>query len=200
MVFDPSVPDFDESLFPKEDWRYTPYSEPPDSKPIESPQSSGLGLKVSANVDSDHAGDSITRRSRTGYIIFLNNSPIYWTTKKQGIETSSFGAEFIAMKQCCEYIRGLMYKLSAMGIHIDGPAYIFGDNKSVLVNSSKPTSVLKKKSCSIAYHYVRDGSAKDEWRVTYVNTNDNVADLLTKPLPNGEKRRKFVQMILHHVY
>ena len=156
---------------------------------------------MSANVDSDHAGDCITRRSRTGFIIFLNNSPIYWFTKKQGgIETSSFGSEFIAMKQYCEYIHGLKDKPRMMGIPVDGLSYIFGDNKSVLVNSSKPTSVLKKKSNSVAYHFVREGCAADEWRVTYVNTNDNIADLLTKPLSNGEKRRRFINMVLHHVF
>ena len=76
----------------------------------------------------------------------------------------------------------------------------FGDNKSVLVNSSKPTSVLKKKSNSIAYHLVREGSAANEWRVAYVNTNDNIADLLTKPIYNGVKRRRLIEMILHNVF
>ena len=104
------------------------------------------------------------------------------------------------MKQCCEYIRGLRYKLRVMGIHIDGPAYILGDNKSVLVNSSVPTSVLKKKSNSIAFHFVREGSASDEWRVAYVNTHDKVADILTKPMTNGQKRRGLIEMILHYVF
>ena len=75
-----------------------------------------------------------------------------------------------------------------MGIPVDGPAYIFGDNKSVLANTTIPDSTLKKKSQSIAYHFVREGVARDEWRTTYVNTNDNEADLLTKLLPFGEKR------------
>ena len=168
--------------------------------PKDHPEARGLGFKINGNVDSDHAGDYVTRWSRTGFIIFLNNSPIYWFTKKQGgCETSSFGSEFIAMKQCCEYVRGLRFKLHMMGIPVDGPSYIFGDNKSVLVNSSIPTSVLKKKSNSIAYHFVREGCASDEWRVTYVNTNDNVADLLTKPLQNGEKRRRLIGMVIHHV-
>ena len=90
-------------------------------------------------VDSDHAGDSVTQRSRTGFIIKLNSAPIYWMSKKQsGVETSSFGSEFIAMKQCCEYIRGLRYKLRMLGIPVDDPTFIFGDNKSVLSNSSVP--------------------------------------------------------------
>ena len=113
--------------------------------------------------------------------------------------TSSFGSEFIAMKQCCEYLRGLRYKLRMMGIPCDFPSYIYGDNQSVLVNSSVPTSVLKKKSCSIAYHFVREGVAADEWRMTYISTHDNVADLFTKALRGGEKRLKFIRMFLHHI-
>ena len=55
-----------------------------------------------------------------------------------------------------------------MGIPVDGPAFIYGDNKSVLSNASIAESVLKNKSNSVAYNFVRDGSANDEWRVAYV--------------------------------
>ena len=146
MIFDPTVPDHDENLFPKYDWSRTTYSDVEEELPENAPTARGIGFTICACVDSDHAGDSITRRSRTGFIVRLNNSPIYWMSKKQsGIETSSFGSEFIAMKQCCEYIRSLKYKLRMMGIPVEGPAYIYGDNKSVLANSSVPDSVLKKK-------------------------------------------------------
>ena len=91
------------------------------------------------------------------------------------------------MKQCTEYVRGLRYKLRMMGIPISGPTFLYGDNQSVLWNATCPDSVLKKKSNSIAYHFVREGSARDEWRIAYINTHLNVADLLTKPLPSGEK-------------
>lgn len=164
------------------------------------PQPRGFGFKIRAYVDSDHAADNITRRSRTGFLIYLNSAPVYWTSKKQGsIETSSFGSEFIALKNCCEYLRGLRYKLRMMGIPCEYPSYIYGDNKSVLINSSNPFSMLKKKSSSIAYHFVRENVAKDECRVAYINTHDNVADMLTKPLAGGEKRLKFINMILHHI-
>ena len=102
--------------------------------------------------------------------------------KQTSVESSSFGSEFIAMKQCCEYIRGLRYKLRMMGIPVVGHAYVFGDNQSVLANTTIPDSTLKKKSQSIAYHFVREGSARNEWRTTYINTNDNDSDLLTKVL------------------
>ena len=116
------------------------------------------------------------------------------------IESSSFGSEFIAMKQCCEYLRGLRYKLRMMGIPVNGPSRIFGDNQSVLSNTTIPDSTLKKKSQSIAYHFVREGCTRGEWRTAYVNTHDNESDLLTKVLPNGDKRRGFVRRLLHHIF
>ena len=90
------------------------------------------------------------------------------------------------MKYCCEYIRGLCYKLQMMGIPWEDPAHISGDNQSVLANTNIPDSTLKKKSQIIAYHFIREGSARDYWRTSYVNTHDNEVDLLTKLLPSGE--------------
>ena len=201
MVLDPTSPDFHEALFQQEDWRYTPYSDAKEAIPSNAEEVRGLGFKINANVDFNHAGDKTTRRSRTGYIAGLNSSPIYFCTKQQGgIETSTFGSELIATKQYCEYIRGLRYKLRMMRIYIDGPAYILGDNKSVLINSSVPTSVLRKTSNSIAFHFVCEGSTTHEWRVAYLNTQDNVADLLTKTMSNGKKRQSFIEMIFHYVF
>eukprot|EP00957_Ditylum_brightwellii_P203091 15333186-Ditylum_brightwellii.AAC.1 len=93
------------------------------------------------------------------------------------------------MKQCCEYIWGLWYKLHMMGIPVIGPALIYGNNQSTLCNSSIPDSTLKKKSQSIAYHFVHEGAAHDEWRTAYVITQENPAIFLTEVLPMGEKRR-----------
>ena len=75
--------------------------------------------------------------------------------------------------------------------------YIYGDNQSVLVNSGTRHSQLKKKSNSVAFHHVCEGSALDEWRTTYINTHDNIADLMTKNLASGAKRMKFCEMLLH---
>jgi hypothetical protein len=46
-----------------------------------------------------------------------------------------------------------------MGITVDEPAYVFGDNQSVLANTTAPESMLKKKSSAIAYHFVQEGCA-----------------------------------------
>ena len=87
-----------------------------------------------------------------------------------------------------------------MGIDVHGPSHIKGDNQSVLSDTTIPDSTLKKKSQSIACHFVREGVARDEWRTAYVNTHENPADLLTKPLPAGAKRKAFVMMPLHHIF
>ena len=87
-----------------------------------------------------------------------------------------------------------------MGIPAEGPTCIYGDNQSVLANTTIPGSTLKKKSQSIAYHFVHEGVARDEWRTSYVNTHDNEADLLTKQLPHGEKRKGFVSNLFHHIF
>jgi hypothetical protein len=58
-----------------------------------------------------------------------------------------------------------------MGISCEGPAYISRGNQSVLTNTTIPDSLLKKKSQSIAYHFVRKGGARGEWITAYVNTH-----------------------------
>jgi hypothetical protein len=203
MVYDPSDPVVDEASFERRDWTSSEFGhiQGTEELPANMPEPRGLGFVMRAKVDADHAGDTVTRRSRTGFIIYLNSAPIYWSSKKQtSVESSSFGSEFIAMKQCCEYLRGLRYRLRMMGIPCEGPAYVYGDNQSVLANTTIPDSTLKKKSQSIAYHFVREGAARDEWRTAYVNTHENEADLLTKLLPSGDKRKGFVRRVLHHIF
>ena len=86
-----------------------------------------------------------------------------------------------------------------MGISCEGPVCIEGENQSVLANTSIPDSTLKKRCQSIAYHIVREGVARDERRTAYIRSADNEADLLTKMLPSGDKRKVFVRNLLHHI-
>ena len=119
------------------------------------PELRGQGFTMRAKVDADHASDTITRCSRTGFLVYLNCAPVYcWSKKQNSVESSSFGSEFIAMKQCCEHVHGLRYKLRMMGISCDDPTFIYRDNQPVLANTTVPDSMLKKKSQSIAYHFV----------------------------------------------
>jgi hypothetical protein len=62
------------------------------------------------------------------------------------MESSVFGVEFVAMKNGIETCRGLHYKLRMMGVALSGPTFVYGDNMSVVHNTQRPESVLKKKS------------------------------------------------------
>ena len=76
------------------------------------PKPLGKEVDLRMMVDSDHAGDKLTRRSRTGFLVYCNMALIVWLSKKQPtIETSVFGAEFVAMKHGIKTLRGLRYKL-----------------------------------------------------------------------------------------
>ena len=87
-----------------------------------------------------------------------------------------------------------------MEIPCGGPAYILGDNQSVSCNTTIPSSTLKKKYQSIAYHLIREEVARDEWRIEYIKSGNNDSDLLTKNLYYGEKMKRFVRNILHHIF
>ena len=82
MVFDPTVPFIDEQHFVREDWSAAAYGDCHEELPPNMPEPRGVEFTMRAFVDSDHAGDVSTSRSRTGFIIFLNSAPIYWFSKK----------------------------------------------------------------------------------------------------------------------
>eukprot|EP00804_Cyclotella_cryptica_P001676 CCRYP_009051-RA/>CCRYP_009051-RA protein AED:0.08 eAED:0.08 QI:0/0/0/1/0.5/0.6/5/0/841 len=182
LIFDPKEPNVGESDFVECDWSdFYPGAE--EALPPNAPNPLGKGVTLRMFVDSDHAGDKVSRRSRTGFVIFLNYGMIDWLSKKQStVETSVFGAEFCAMKHGIENLRGIRYKLRMMGVPIKGPSYVYGDNMSVVTNVSKPESTLRKKSNSICYHAVREAVAMGEALVAHIPTKKNLADLFTKVL------------------
>ena len=99
------------------------------------------------------------------------------------------------MKTGVELIEGLRYKLRMMGVPIDGPCHVKADNLSVVRNSSQPESTLKKKSNSIAFHYVRERAAARVISVQYEPMDTNLADMLTK-IQSGPKRMGLARRVL----
>ena len=87
-----------------------------------------------------------------------------------------------------------------LGIPVSQPAFIYGDNEAVVRNTTKPESTLKKKSQSIAYHFVRQGVARNEWLMTHIRSEYNCSDTLTKTVPAGVKRRYLVSCYLYNIY
>jgi hypothetical protein len=79
-----------------------------------------------------------------------------------------------------ETIIEFRYKLRMMGVPIQGPSQVLCDNKSVVLNTTLPSSTLKKKHNAIAYHRVREAVAAQIIKVRHIDGKDNIADILTK--------------------
>ena len=151
-------------------------------------------------VDSDHTGDKMSCRSRSGFLIYVNTTLVQWFSKKQStVETSVFGTEFVSMKQGIDALRGLWYNLGIMGIPISSPSYIYGDNMSVVHNTSRPESAFRKKSNSVYYHAIHESVAIGKPLVGCIPNNENVADLMTKVFC-WQKRRYLISYTLYDVH
>ena len=203
LVFDPRFANVNDGHLPLEQraeykakYMKELYPDAVEELPRNAPKPLGNSVQISVFVDADHAGDKITRRSRTGILLYLNKTPVLWYSKRQNtVETSTYGSEFVAMRLSFEMIKSMSYKLRMFGIPIDGPAKVYGDNNSVVLNASSPESTLKKKHHSINYHYVRECVAAGIGLIFKVDTGDNLADLFTKVL-DKVKRKTLVTRIL----
>jgi hypothetical protein len=88
--------------FPQYNWAKF-YGDVKEAIPMDMPEPIGKDIDVHMMCESDHAGDKRTRCSCTGFLIFCNMALFDWVSKKQAtIETSVFGAEFVAMKHGIE--------------------------------------------------------------------------------------------------
>jgi hypothetical protein len=85
MVFDPTPIEPDKTLFERQDWSYSAcgYESLKEELPSDMPVPHGQLMTMRVFVDADHAGDQVTRRSRTGFIVFLNNAAIFWSSKSK---------------------------------------------------------------------------------------------------------------------
>jgi hypothetical protein len=197
VVFDHTYPTVDMGTFIKTDWK-SMFGDVKEIIPSDDPVTCGNEVDLRLFVDSDHAGEQFTRRSRTGFVIYLNMASIVCFSKRQPpVESSVFGAEFVAMKNGIETCRGLRYKLRMMGVALSGPIFVYGDNMYVVHNTQRPESVLKKKSNSIFYHAVRESAVMGESIIGHVPSVENPADICTKVVPGGQKRNHLIRLNLH---
>jgi hypothetical protein len=148
------------------------------------PKPLGKPVCISCFVDANHAGNVITCRSHTGILIYVQNAPIIWFSKRQNtVESSSFGSEFVALRIAKEMLVALRYKLRLFGVPIeDGPCNVFCDNSGVVKNTSIPESTLMKKHNAINYHAIREAVAAGIIRVRKEDGSTNLADIFTKVL------------------
>jgi Reverse transcriptase (RNA-dependent DNA polymerase) len=191
LHMDPRYPDIDANRFSSHaDWTDF-YRHSEEAIPDDVPEPLGNNVEIHCFVDSDHASDTVSRKSQTGILIFLNRAPLIWYSKKQNsVESSTFGSEFVAMKTAVEQIQALRLKLRWMGVPFDGPASIYCDNLTVVNSTRQPEATLAKKHNGIAYHKCRESVATGMIQVAYESTETNLSDLLTKVMDGG--RRNFL--------
>jgi hypothetical protein len=136
-------------------------------------------------VDADHAYDLVIRRSIIGILAMINNKPFRWISKHQKtVETSIYGSELVASRVVTELILEVRYMLRALGVALDWPALMLRGNMSLVLNTTVPSSFLKKKHNSIAYHRVREAIAAKIMRTAYIKSEENVSDVLENPSSN----------------
>ena len=138
---------------------------------------------------TDHAGDIISCTSRSGLLIYMKTTLVQWFSKNYStLETSVFGPEFVTMKQGIHDLNGIRNKLWMLRIPISGPLYIYGENMSVVPNTSRPESELRKKSNSVCYHAIYESAAIRKCLVGYIFSTENAIGLMTKVL-HWQKRK-----------
>lgn len=134
-------------------------------------------------TDSDYARDVDDRRSTSGYVFLLNGTAICWSSRKQDIVTlSSTEAEYVAATACachCVWLKGILQELWV----IDSKCVdILCDNDSTIKLSKNPVMHRRTKHIDVRYHYLRNLSSEGVVQLVFCGTNDQVADIMTKPI------------------
>jgi hypothetical protein len=150
------------------------------------------GLKLHGYSDSDHAGDIDDRKSTSGMVFYLGCNPISWCSQKQKVVAlSSCEAEYIAASTAaCQglWLGRLLIDLM-MKMEVE-PVVLQIDNQSAISLCKNPVFHERSKHIDTRFHFIRDYVDAGSIDVQYVCTNEQLADILTKPL----SRPKFQEM------
>jgi hypothetical protein len=139
--------------------------------------------KLYSFVDADFASTDVdTRRSVTDFIIFFNSGIISW---KSGLQrrtsTSSTEAEYRALNEACKECLWLTHLLDELGFPLLSPVFVFEDNTSTIAATQNPVSHSKLKHLEVIYHQICDFIKDQKVIVAHIDTQNQLADLLTKP-------------------
>ncbi len=140
-------------------------------------------VELAGYSDSDWARNPDDRKSTTGYVFNIGSGPISWSSKKQPIVSlASTKAEYKALcSATCEaiWIRRI---LEDVGETQQAPTIIRCDNQSTIKLENNPIYHARTKHIETQHHFVREKLPSKEIDLSYCNTNENVADIFTKPL------------------
>ena len=194
IKFRTDIPDYSQFEIEQQtdfDWSYI-YGKVKELIPEGLPPPKGKPVRISLFVDANLGHDKVTGRSCSGIITMLNLTPMDFFCKLQNtVETATFGSEATVGRQGSDKGLAERYKLRALGVPIDGPTYMFGDNKSVVLSATIPTHKLNKRHNFLAYHRLRECIAATHnggpvLRFFHIDGKNNPADIQTKALPGSE--------------
>jgi len=145
--------------------------------------SSSNNLELVGYTDSDWAGETETRKSTSGFAFYLGTGVFSWSSKKQQVVAlSTTEAEYIAATNCATHAVWLRRVLNELQHHQDHPTTIFCDNKSTIALTKNPVFHGRSKHIDIKHHYIRDLIRDKEIVVEHCTSEDQIADIFTKPL------------------
>ena len=166
------------------DWTHSVYGNSPEESDPGDPKPLGKAVRITTFVDANLCHCKVTGKSATGILHVLNQTPIDWYSKKQNtVETATYGSEFMAARIATEQIMDLRMTMRAMGVPLEGAAWMLGDNQSVVTSSTVPHSTLNKRHNALAFHRVRAAIASGMIHFCHIGSKDNPADIMTKFLP-----------------
>jgi hypothetical protein len=141
--------------------------------------------------DSDHAGDIDTSKSTSGILFFLGKCPISWqSVKQQVVAMSSCEAEYIMASTASTQALWLARLLGNLLRRDVEAVELRVDSQSALALAKNLVFHERSKQIRVMYHFIRDCLAEGSINARYINTKDQLADLLTKPLG----RIKFLEL------
>lgn len=133
--------------------------------------------------DSDWSGDLDDRKSTTGFVFFMGDTAFTWMSKKQPIVTlSTCEAEYVAATSCVCHAIWLRNLLKELKMPQEEPMEICVDNKSALALAKNPVFHERSKHIDTRYHFIRECIEMKEVKLKYVMSQDQAADIFTKPL------------------
>ena len=141
-------------------------------------------FSLSCFSDSDWGSDADDRRSVAGYCFHLGVGLVSWSSKKQQtVALSSAEAEYMGLSSASQEVIFLRSVLSDLGYLETGASMIFGDNRGSIILAENPKNHGRAKHIDIRYHFMRDLVNEGTIQLSYVPTEENVADIFTKNLP-----------------